>query len=322
MQCSEQITKVATALLAAQREMPSPRKTKDNPHFKSKYPDLEEVVDTATEVLNKHGLYVSQLPGTGTNGPTITTVVIHAESGQWIGSEPFEVPTVKKDAQTAVAAVTYGRRCSAMAFFFLAAEDDDGNSASARPKEQPAKTESAPAAPARHPQDPPKKEKKARVLPRNRKELDAWDDKVTKYVRQEQGELIKFLYGKIGDNLLRWEQEKFDALITEFVRLHKPPEDTNHNASDTQSSVPVRTAKPSEESPPCGDVDAMLDWISRVDDEASSNGYGPPRFFIKWMTEHLGDSIEKWTEPDIKRGIAKFDAERNPNAQRRSQPAA
>ena len=44
------------ALCAAQAEMSAARKNADNPHYKSKYADLAEVVSAAKPALTKHGI--------------------------------------------------------------------------------------------------------------------------------------------------------------------------------------------------------------------------------------------------------------------------
>lgn len=129
---SIEVAELFKALLAFQGECQGVKKTSTNPHFKSKYADLEEVVATITPVAQKHGLGYTQLPCNDGSLVGVTTMVFHV-SGQWLRSS-YCVPMQKNDAQTAVAAVTYCRRCSLTAAFGLAPEDDDGNTASQKPE--------------------------------------------------------------------------------------------------------------------------------------------------------------------------------------------
>ena len=62
MQKSESIAALAAALAKAQGEMENAGKNSVNPHFKSKYADLAEILNTVRPVLSKHGLAVTQFP--------------------------------------------------------------------------------------------------------------------------------------------------------------------------------------------------------------------------------------------------------------------
>lgn len=134
MNQSESIAKLTTALLAAQLEFDPILKDKNNPFFKSKYADLESVVNATQPALQKNGLVVMQFPSSEVT-PTgvsvgVRTVLAHT-SGEFI-SDTFTLPVAKQDAQTGAAATTYARRISRLAVLGIAAEDDDGNEASGR----------------------------------------------------------------------------------------------------------------------------------------------------------------------------------------------
>lgn len=146
MNSSESFAKLTAALLEAQKEFDPILKDKDNPFFKSKYADLESVVDATQPALQKNGLVVLQFPASEVtaNGVAVgvRTVLAHT-SGEFI-TETFTLPVAKQDAQTGAAAVTYARRISRLAVLGIAAEDDDGNSASARyDQDRPAPKNSA-----------------------------------------------------------------------------------------------------------------------------------------------------------------------------------
>jgi hypothetical protein len=131
---------IATALAKAQAEMGKALKQSNNPHFKSKYADLGNVMDACLPALNAAGIAVIQPTGEDEHGRYVETVLIHGESGE---SLTCRVPLIvsKNDMQGYGSAVTYGRRYGLMAMAGIAPEDDDGNAAAAAapkaPKEQP-----------------------------------------------------------------------------------------------------------------------------------------------------------------------------------------
>jgi hypothetical protein len=128
MEHSESIAQIAAALIAAQGEMGSVRKTADNPFFKSKYADLAGAVEASRPVLAQHNLGVVQSADCDGDLAVVETMLVHA-SGEWFKSRTVLKP-VKSDPQGMGSAVTYARRYSYMAIIGLAAEDDDGNAAS------------------------------------------------------------------------------------------------------------------------------------------------------------------------------------------------
>lgn len=132
MQMSENVADLATALAKAQGEMENAAKNAKNPHFKSMYADLAEIVNVSRPVLAKHGLSLVQSPGYADGAATVTTLLLH-RSGQWL-MDVLTSPVGKQDAQGIGSAITYLRRYSRAAFCGLAQEDDDGNAASAPAK--------------------------------------------------------------------------------------------------------------------------------------------------------------------------------------------
>lgn len=134
MKRSESIANIAAALCKFQSECPAPKKTAENPHFKSKYSPLEEIISTIKPHLAKNGLSFFQSTTTEGDNICVTTLVLHA-SGEYIESEPLKLPMGKVTAQGAGSAVTYARRYSLCAALGIVAEDDDdGNAAAEQPK--------------------------------------------------------------------------------------------------------------------------------------------------------------------------------------------
>lgn len=133
---SDTITKLMGAMLAVQGAVEGVAKDSKNPAFKSSYASLEAVVETIRPHCQKHGLVVMQAPGglsTEVEGRavlTVETMIVHAESGEWIKSA-MQIPLTKIDAQGAGSAITYGERYSLMAMLNLPPVDDDGEAAKA-----------------------------------------------------------------------------------------------------------------------------------------------------------------------------------------------
>jgi len=141
MNKSESIAALAAALAKAQAEMENAHKTSSNPHFKSKYADLAEIINTVRPVLAAHGLSVVQFIGleAGVAIPIVTveTVLMHS-SGEWMSSVAA-APLSKPDAQGVGSVTTYLRRYSLAAVTGIAQEDDDGNAASRKPSAESVK---------------------------------------------------------------------------------------------------------------------------------------------------------------------------------------
>jgi len=134
MKRSESIANIASALCKFQAECPAPKKIAENPHFKSKYSPLEEIISTIRPHLAKNGLSFFQSTTTEAENICVTTLILHS-SGEYIESEPLKLPMGKVTAQGAGSAVTYARRYSLCAALGIAAEDDDdGNAATEQPK--------------------------------------------------------------------------------------------------------------------------------------------------------------------------------------------
>lgn len=115
------------ALAAAQGEVENASKSSNNPHFKSRYADLAEVLNTVRPVFAKHGLSIMQSTAFDGGLVSVTTLVGHA-SGGLIYSTASCVPG-KTDAQGIGSATTYLRRYGLAAMAGVAQEDDDGNAA-------------------------------------------------------------------------------------------------------------------------------------------------------------------------------------------------
>lgn len=136
MPSSENLNELAAALSEAQSEFGAVAKDSENPFFHSSYASLASVVKTATPVISKHGLSVSQHLGFDSGVDTLTTWLLHS-SGQWI-KDTMRLHLVKQDPQSQGSATSYAKRYAYMAVLGLVADDDDdGNAASSGPAREP-----------------------------------------------------------------------------------------------------------------------------------------------------------------------------------------
>lgn len=114
------------ALSTAQGEIENATKGSVNPHFKSKYADLAEVLNTVRPTFSKNGLSIIQ--STEFDGAMVSVVTtIGHKTGGYVTSKASCVPS-KTDAQGVGSATTYLRRYSLASACGIAQEDDDGNS--------------------------------------------------------------------------------------------------------------------------------------------------------------------------------------------------
>lgn len=122
---------IYAALAAAQAEFKPVQKNAVNPVFKSKYADLQSILDATRPVLNRHGLFLFQRVMSSTDGVSVETCITHS-SGETLSSGVLFIPVIspKNPAQAFGSAETYARRYSLSAFLGVSAdEDDDGNGA-------------------------------------------------------------------------------------------------------------------------------------------------------------------------------------------------
>jgi hypothetical protein len=155
MKRSESITKVATALHKARAAFLPITRDKINPHFRSKYADLACILDAIRDGFAANDLVLLQPTEETPEGTTVETVILHAPSGEWIGSSYAVKWANRDDAQGKGAGLTYARRFALSSLLGVAADDDDdGNAASARrdqpPRPEPPRTPPQPDASAWH----------------------------------------------------------------------------------------------------------------------------------------------------------------------------
>ena len=111
-----------------------------NPFFKSNYASLPHIIKEVSEPLEKAGLILSQFP----NGDGLTTMLIHAESGEYI-SATYTLQVVRQnDPQAQGSAISYARRYAITSILNLAISDDDGEAATRPVRQVPAVVKTKP----------------------------------------------------------------------------------------------------------------------------------------------------------------------------------
>jgi len=136
MKMSNENTQIIKALLHVQEEIQNPKKTEENPYYKSKYAPLDQILNEVRVLLSKHGLVMIQDTGGDDEGNVVVSTTLLHESGGWIQTSPLIVkPTARKASATPQemgSAITYARRYQLMSLLGIAGEDedDDGERAS------------------------------------------------------------------------------------------------------------------------------------------------------------------------------------------------
>jgi len=121
MNKSESIKNIAGALVKFQASVSKVAKEANNPFFKSKYASLANILDTIQKPLSESGLAISQFP----DGNALTTIILHADSGEWMESS-YVMPVAKQnDPQAMGSAMTYARRYALGSILNLNIDDDD-----------------------------------------------------------------------------------------------------------------------------------------------------------------------------------------------------
>lgn len=130
------------AMAAAFGEMPDVELDGVNPHFKSRYATLGNIVRTIRGTMAKHGLFVRQAVTENESGcPGITTEIVH-KTGEAIQFGTVYIPGCKPDAHGRGSALTYARRYGlAIALGIVDAADDDGNASLGSGDNKPARRE-------------------------------------------------------------------------------------------------------------------------------------------------------------------------------------
>lgn len=128
---SEAIDKISEDLLKAQKVMGKALKDSNNPFFKSKYADINSVLDAVIPALNDNNISVWQPTVVEDNRKYVKTIFLHT-SGQFLAGLTEIVYVKELDPQQQVAAITYARRGGLQSMANIGGEDDDGATAAGK----------------------------------------------------------------------------------------------------------------------------------------------------------------------------------------------
>ena len=120
-----------SALANVKKEVGTLSKTATNPFFKSKYFDINSLIEQIEPLMEKNGLLLLQPIEDG----KVVSIIYHIETEMSINSEML-LPNLQ-DPQKIGSAITYYRRYTLQSLLGLQAEDDDGNKASKVENKQP-----------------------------------------------------------------------------------------------------------------------------------------------------------------------------------------
>ena len=130
------------ALVKARGAIKAPVKRSVNPHFKSKYAALDEIVEVSAGPLAENGLMVVQTPKLVEGVMMLHNQIVHS-SGESLDCGFYALAPGRGSVQDMGSSITYARRYSLASILGLAAEDDDdGERTTASPPARAAKPES------------------------------------------------------------------------------------------------------------------------------------------------------------------------------------
>lgn len=133
---SESIQELVKARIKAGTKVINPKKNAVNPHFKSNYATLDNVIDGYKSAYIEQGLDVSENPVSSDGFVGVQVILAHT-SGEYIIYDPYMLPVGKNTAQGHGSSITYARRYALSAVMNIAADDDDdGNVASEQQQPQ------------------------------------------------------------------------------------------------------------------------------------------------------------------------------------------
>lgn len=117
-----------TALISLRAALEPVVKGKTNPHFGSRYADINDMLTALAEPLTNHGFALTQPLMTLESGKCrVLTRLVHAPTGDCFESYlDFELDN---NPQHAGSAITYYRRYTLQSLLAMRAEDDDGQAA-------------------------------------------------------------------------------------------------------------------------------------------------------------------------------------------------
>ena len=109
------------------------KKDADNPFYKSKYADLNSILEIIKDPLKQSWIAISHNCKHTESGFIVVTTLAHIESGEHIESE---FPVFWNKPQEIWSSMSYARRYNLLALLDIPTEDDDGQKANEAPRTQ------------------------------------------------------------------------------------------------------------------------------------------------------------------------------------------
>lgn len=134
---NEPLNKYSNKLLEFQKKVSAISKDSVNPFFKSKYFDVNTVIDTIKPILNELGLVITQGFDHSNGKNLIVTKVM--DGRECLAVSEMIIPE-QADVQKLGAAITYCRRYSLVSLLLLQGEEDDDGNTAVKPKSAPSAT--------------------------------------------------------------------------------------------------------------------------------------------------------------------------------------
>ena len=106
-------------LVEFQKEVGKVTKGSVNPHFRSKFADINAVLETIMPVLNKHGIAVTQLPTMDNGMQILHTKLFNIDKPEEFIEAKTPMIMTKNDAQAYGSSLTYCRRYSLVSMLNL-----------------------------------------------------------------------------------------------------------------------------------------------------------------------------------------------------------
>jgi hypothetical protein len=112
-------------ILEVKKKIGTLSKTETNPFFKSKYLDLNSLLEAVEPLLWEQGLILLQ----PVNENGVCSIIKDSETNQTVCESFIQLPNIT-DPQKLGSAITYFRRYTLKSLLAISEEDDDGNKAS------------------------------------------------------------------------------------------------------------------------------------------------------------------------------------------------
>lgn len=210
---------LAEALVAAQAEFPPVDRDQENPHFKSRFVSLGNLLTKTRPVLNRHGIAITQKPMLDEQGNfVLRTNLVHV-SGESDGFDSPLNPT-KNDPQGQGSAITYMRRYTTSALLGIADQDDDDGAVAAEQKQGQKQSKPKP------PPAPAKRQKPATVgaLVEDLKRVGWKAADVLRWLKAELGVVKHPAHKNVSDVLATLSDVQANALMSEIQRRADAPD--------------------------------------------------------------------------------------------------